>query len=92
MVPLNSHSVHFLFSLSLSLSLHSKLMGNECAGDVSVLSSVTGPVEVRLNKELVDQATLEFNSTSLSTQSGSSRLFSPPHSSPQASTDEERNV
>ncbi|GAA5948444.1 hypothetical protein JCM3765_001422 [Sporobolomyces pararoseus] len=49
--------------LAISQSLLSRSDGSSqfSFGNVTVLSSVTGPVEVRLREELVDKSTLEFN-------------------------------
>lgn len=51
----------------LSASLY-ELTSITPQGNVTVLSSVTGPVEVRLREELVDRSTLEFNLTPLTTR------------------------
>ncbi|GAA5883079.1 hypothetical protein JCM16303_006080 [Sporobolomyces ruberrimus] len=49
--------------LAISQSLLSRADGSSqfSFGNVTVLTSVTGPTEVRLREELVDRATLEFN-------------------------------
>ncbi|GAA5820020.1 hypothetical protein JCM11491_000892 [Sporobolomyces phaffii] len=63
MAPRTDRALTALRPLAISQSLLSRSDGSAqfSFGNVTVLTSVTGPVEVRLRDEVVDRATLEFN-------------------------------